>query len=364
MVTLFHCMWTKRQFGSGGSWERWLAQYALIGNNIIDPDAVFDRVRINLRGLGAFIMERPPLGNWESKTIQIPDFSTKVQQLTVGDWKVVFGWLFSMRWGATHLQLNQSPFIEITLEQPCPVGNILSNVVSVFEAVLTIALRAHARVEQISVSSSREREEYRVLGPRVEVPIESGREPHEFDFLFHLKDMAGGYTFVERMRQIISQNPEFTATFLGYERAPPRYVEDRLRGSVLALAHLTSAFPGVSQRPREWLAALENAPAEVRVFLPSAGLVAVPELARELLTPSICEALGLSSKEAFIESLGPAFRWAMLREGTGASGRELLRLNHQLRALLHLSLLRLLGFEHEEAERRMVHSIKQRGVLS
>lgn len=364
MVTLVHCLWTKRQSGRGGSWEEWLAQLALIGNDIVEPDAVFDRVIISLRGLGAFIGKKPPLGDFQGKVIQIPESPTKVEQITVGEWKVVFGWLSSMEPGAVTLRLNQSPFIEITLEKPLPVDEILGKVVPVFEAILTIALRAYARVEQITVGSSREKDAYRVLGSRVDVPIESGREPREFEFLFRLEDKLGGHMLIERVRRLFSQHPGFTDTFLGYERAPPRYVEDYLRATVLALAHLTGAFPDISERWRWRLTTLKDVPAQVRAFLPSAGLVAVPELARELLTPGIGEALGVSSKEAFIESIGPAFRWAMLREGTDASGRDLLRLNHQLRALLHLALLRLLGFEHEEAEQRMVHSIQQRGLLS
>ncbi|HZH76719.1 MAG TPA: hypothetical protein VEY88_11840 [Archangium sp.] len=363
VVTLFRCLLTNRKFGTGGSLERWLAHRALIGNEAVEPDAVFERVTLGIHGLAAFLGEGPPLGDFRSNLIQVPDFRTEVEQLTLGDWTAVFGWRTSRHGSATSFRLEQSPFIEIELERPRSVDEVLSAVVPVFEALLTIALQAHARVEQIIVSSSHGRNAYRVLGPRVEVPVASDRKPHESELLFRLTDMPGGPALIERVRRLFAQHPEFTALFLGHERAPPRFVEDRLRASVLTLAHVTPVFPGVSERSREWLTMLENAPAQVRAFLPSAALVAVPELARELLTPSFCDALGVTSKESFVEGIGPTFRWAALREGTHASGRELLRFNHQLRALLHLALLRFLGFEPEDAERRMVESIKQRGGI-
>jgi hypothetical protein len=364
-VTLFHCLRTMERFGTGGTLEQWLAHRALIGNEAVEPEALFERVTLSIRGLDAFLGEVPPLGDFRSKVLRIPEAQTEVGRLTAGDWKVIFGWRTSRHWGATHFRLNQSPFIEIELERPCSVDEVLREVVPVFEAILTIAMQAHARIEQITVGSSRERGAYRVLGPRVEAPVTSDREPHEPELLFRLADMPGGHVLIERVRQLFSRHPEFTAIFLGTERAPRYpYVEDRMRVSVLALAHITNVFPEVGARAKGWITALENAPAQVQAFLPSAALVAVPELVRELLTPGLCEALGVSSKESFVEGIGPAFRWATLREGTRVSGRDQLRLSHQLRALIHLSLLRFLGFEHEEAERRMVRSIKQLGIPS
>jgi hypothetical protein len=362
VVTLFRCLPTQREFGPGGSLERWLAHRALIGDEVVESDAVFERVTLGIRGLAAFLGDAPSLVDVENDIIQIPDFWTEVERLTIGDWKVGFGWRTNRHWDATHVKLEQSPFIQIELGRPHSVDEVLSDVVPVFEALLTIALQAHARVEQILVSSSDEQNAYRVLGQRVEVAGTSNRRLDRSKLLFLLADMPGGHALIERVRQLFAQHPEFTAIFLGHERAPPHYVEDRLRVSVLTLAHCTPVFPGVGERARQWLTALENAPAQVRAFLPSAALVAVPELVRELLTPNLCEALGVRSKESFVEGIGPAFRWATLREGTQDPGRELLRLNHQLRALLHLSLLRFLGFEPEDAERRMVHFIKQRGI--
>jgi len=362
-VTLFRCLRTTRRFGVGGSLERWFAHLALIGTETVESDAVFERVTLGIRGLAAFQGTGSSLVDSRSNVIQIPDFWTDVERLSVGDWKVGFRWRTSRHWSATYVRLERSPFIQIDLERPHSVDEVLGHVVPVFEAILTMALQAHAQVEQILVSSSGERNAYRVLGPRMEEPVASDRQPDESELLFRLTDMPGGPALIERVRQLFAQHPEFTALFLGHERAPPRYVEDRLRASVLTLAHVTPVFPGVSERAREWCTALENAPAQVRSFLPSAALVAVPELARELLTPSFCEALGVTSKEFFVEGIGPAFRWATLRQGTQTPGRELLRLNHQLRALLHLALLRFLGFEPQEAERRMVESIKQRGGI-
>lgn len=362
IVTLFRCLRTNRNFGVGGSREQWLAHRALIGNDVVAPDAVFARVRIGLRGLAGFLGRAPPLGDFESKVILIPEFKTEVQRFSVGDWTVVFGWAASRHWGSTYFRVEQSPFIELELARPYSVDEVLRDIVPVFEAILTIALQAHARVGSITVSSTHKRDAYRVLGPRVEESGASEREPDSSELLFRLTDMPGGHALIERVLHLSSQHPELMAIFLGNERAPPRYMEDRVRVSVLTLAHLAKAVPGIIEGARACLTALERVPAPVLAFLPSAALVAVPELTREVMTSSVCEALGVSSKEAFIEGIGPAFLWVTLREGAQVSGRDLLRLNHRLRALVHLALLRLLGFEPEDAERRMVGAIKQRGI--
>ncbi|HLL00873.1 MAG TPA: hypothetical protein VK539_09820 [Myxococcaceae bacterium] len=362
MVTLLGCLQTQRRSGIGGSLERWLAHRALIGNAAVDADMLFDRATLGILGLSAFLGQRPPLGDPASEVFRVSPPRTEVERFVVGDWKVVLGWGTSSSRQASSLQLEQAPFIEVELEEPCSVDDVLGKVVPVFEAILTIALRVHARSEQIMVGSSDKRAVYRVLGPRVEAPADSKREFHRSELLFHLAEMPGGSGLIERTRQMLAQHPEFAATFLGYERAPPRYVEDRVRASVLTLAHLARVFPGVIERSRQWLTFLESAPEQIQPFLPSAALVAVPEFVREMLTPRLCEALDVSSKEAFVGEIGPAFRWATLREGS-QTGYDILRLNHQLRTLLHLALLKYLGFEPDEAERRMVESIQQRGLM-
>jgi hypothetical protein len=363
-VTLFRCLRTQKQFGGGGSLEKWLAHRALIGNNIVEPDKLFERVTIRTRGLAAFVGRTPPLGRTDSRVLQLPDFRIEEKQFAVADWKVIFGWTTRRRGDATSFQVSRSPFIEIALEHLRSVDQVLQDIVPVFEALLTIALQGHDRIEEITVSSSQERDAYRVLGPRVEAALsKSKREPYESELLFSLADMAERPSIIDRVRGLFSRLPEFTAIFLGHERAPPRYMEDHVRVSVLTLAHLTNLFPAISERATQWLDSLGKVPVQLQSFLPSAALVAVPELARELLTPALCRAFGVTSTEEFAQSIGPAFRWATLREGTPSSGRDLLRLHHQLRALLHLALLRYLGFEPEEAERRMVHAIERAAWL-
>jgi hypothetical protein len=361
-VTLFRCLRTKFRFGAGGPEEHWFAHRALIGRTAVQPDAVFTRVTMSIRGLTPFLGRAPSLGDWESQHIQLPPLRTDVERFTAGDWKVCFGWATNRRGSSTYLEVKQEPFIEVELAQPCSVDAILSEIVPVFEAILTMTLQAHARIESITVSSSHERDTYRVLGPRVGAPTAPEREPDAYELLFSLAELPEKHALIERGRQLFAQYSEFTALFLGHERVPPRYVEDRMRGSVLALAHLAGLFPAASHHAREWLSSLEHVPEQVRAFLPPAALVAVPEITRELLTPGLCKALGVASRESFIEGVGLAFRWATLREGIQASGREMLRLHHQLRALMHLALLRYLGFSPEEAERRIVRSIEERGV--
>ncbi|HEX8699479.1 MAG TPA: hypothetical protein VF815_11625 [Myxococcaceae bacterium] len=361
-VTLFRCVRTKFRFGTGGSEEHWFAQRALIGRSVVKPDAVFTKVTMSIRGLAQFLGRVPALGDWETPVIHLPSPRTEVERFTTSDWTVTFGWKTSSRGNSTYLEVKQSPFIEVELAQPCSVDAVLGEIVPIFEAILTMTLQAHARAESITVSSSDGRDTYHVFGPRVGAAAAAEGEPHQIELLFSLAELPEKHALIGRVRQLFSQYPEFTALFLGHERAPPRYVEDRMRGSVLALSHLAGLFPAASHQARQWLDSLEHVPVQVRAFLPSAALVAVPELARELLTAGLCTALRVTSKESFVEGIGLAFRWATLREGVQASGRDMLRLHHQLRALTYLVLLRYLGFAPDEAERRIVRYIEDLGI--
>ena len=98
-----------------------------------------------------------------------------------------------------------------------------------------------------------------------------------------------------------------------------------------------------------------------KAYLPSARLLAVPALIRHLATPEFQEQLEIESVDMFENSVGQAFRWATLRAGPPVPGIEMLRLNQKLRLLIHIAILRLLGFSQGDAEKRLLESIKWHG---
>lgn len=362
MVTLLGCLRTRYHFGTGGVVQRWLAHRALVGRETVHEGAGFHRVTLTLRGLSAFLGRAPSLIDFATRSMTIPTELQPVGRLDAEGWTADLGWRTIGRWSAEHVHVDSTPVVEVSLTEPLTVDGVLSQVVPTFELLLTLAMREYAGIEGLTLHAAHEGESYQVLWPQISKSEATRRNPHAFELLFRWGELPGGSAAVRRLQSLFREQRNFTATFLSNERSPGRYVEDRLRAAVVGHAHFAAADPSRLDSARQALARISNVPSEVRAFMPSAELIAVRAHLADLLTPAVLGALGALEKEAFLDEVGSAFRWATLREGDSVPARALLGLGHQLRALLFLALLRFIGFEAADAEMRWLQSLQWRAL--
>ncbi|WP_147447209.1 hypothetical protein [Corallococcus sp. CA054B] len=361
-ILLFKCLKTYSRFGQGGTFQKWFAHRALIGQAEeaeIEIPSTFTRVFLTLDGLAEFIGRPPSIVDNKNKLIRIDDLRFEAGVLYTDDWTARFEWTTQLVQTALTVNISRQPRISISLNNTLTLSQVLEDVVPIFECLITLARRDHARVLTVSVQSKEKHKPYEFIGAQLGTArTEKTKSPR--GLLFHLGDIQDK-TILHRLRDVFTQHRDFTAIFMSYERSPSPYIDDRVRASIVALAHLTWAFPDEVADATHITSSFMKLPLKVQSYLPSAGFLAIPSLANRLLTPAIRKRLRIGTAKELSTKVDIAFRWVCFREGEGLPGNELLRLNHQLTALLHLALLQAGGFAPSDAEARLIKSFTQLG---
>ncbi len=331
-VSLIQCLQTGGRFGTGGTQESWWAHRGLFGPRRLSEDATFSAVEMGISGLRAFVGE--PSVSVRAITTEAPP--QVFAQIDCDDWTGKLEMQSRIHAAGDDVTLTRTPAFSIQFREALRSEAILEEVIPVFEFILTLSRREHASVETVHLTNGRER--FELLGPRFRAPQSSTR-PASSDLLFKLSDLSSLSEVITRAREIFRTRPAFTAVYLGNERSPPRYAEDRLRSAVVALAHLgeTTAPDGADS-------------SEDSDFRAPASLLAVPKVIASLVTPTLSQSLGMGSPADFARAVAKAYRWSTYQEGPRVEGVDLVAITRQLRALIHVRALALFGIAYERAE--------------
>lgn len=350
-ISLFRCLRIQQSFGTGGPTERWIAHRGLAGSDLHDEKPQFPRVTLTVHGLKAFLGAPPALVEFENRTADFSEPLIETARARSDGWEVLFGWRTAGKWSDDHIAIERVPVVEVVLAQPATPEEILQDVLKPFELLLTVACRSYAPIKTVRLGSAAALpESYDLLYPRVATD-EARREPHRFDLLLRLADFAEPSLVVSRLRRLLREQRDFCAVFLGHERAPSRFIEDRVRGSLLAFGLLGLGDADCARTAQATIGHARAAATDPFV-LGSAGTAAIPLFARKLLSGSVPEALGIDA-DNFMSRVGHAYRWTMLRDGEPCDVRDLLTTRDEVRTLTYLVLLQSLGLEPSEALERI-----------
>ncbi len=332
-VTLFDCLATGRHWGTGGPLEKWFAHRALFGNAFVAVDEPYREVRVSFRELGAFLGDAPePLAGELSDVDASSD-----------GWRSSLLWRRDAQTKGPKATVEVRPFFSMAPAEPMQLGVLLSSVTPVIEGILSVALRRRPKTELTELEAA-DGSVLRLVGSRVDRPLKI-RDVFPHDLLFRLKDVPSASELMSAARRLFHERPNFGQIFLSYERAPPTFVEDRVRGSITSLMHLTDVVNDAVPEGLE----------------PSASLRAVPQLIEGVVHGDVERLIGMSGRQ-LAARMTTAYRWAVYRQGAAMSGRELLSVHHQLRAVIHLLCLAGLGFDEGTRVRLLSSVVRARGL--
>lgn len=228
----------------------------------------------------------------------------------------------------------------------------MKSVLPVFEALLTWASMRHAPIRAVQLGTSDPARNFSLIAPRIGKAPLRAKQLHPYELLFRRADAEDPRQLVERTRELFTKAPDFMATFLGHERAPAPFVDDRLRASFFQLAHLADiASPDLAQH---------SPVAQQDPFQPPPKVMAIPRLVDQQLSPSMMRALQIPSREKLLDALAPAFAWVNYRTGTSLTGAQMLELNLKLRPLIFRCVLQWLGWPAHRADALLEKHLSQR----